>query len=56
MTTAKELLKRSLEELGAMSKGEACDHDVGICWCGIFRLMDDINAYLKRKGGKDARK
>lgn len=28
------VLKADLEEL---LKGEACDHAVGVCWCGYYR-------------------
>lgn len=31
-------------ELALLSDGEQCDHDVGICWCPLYRLRDRAKA------------
>lgn len=41
-------LATSQAELKLLSVGEQCDHSVGICWCGLFRVIDDNEATLTR--------
>lgn len=37
-----------LDELNLITKGESCDHSVGICWCKTFRAMETATALLAR--------
>jgi hypothetical protein len=41
------LLKECLEVINELRDGETCDHSVGICWCGIFSLVDSIDKILE---------
>lgn len=44
-TTAYELVKLLVVELKALTDGEDCDHDAGICWCGTkdtIRIATDF--------------
>jgi hypothetical protein len=44
------LFKRAYDELLILSKGESCDHDVNICWCNTFRVLEDLKQRLTKKG------
>jgi hypothetical protein len=36
-----------IEEAATISKDEACDHAVGICWCSYFEALDASRAALR---------
>jgi len=47
------LLKDANKELKLMAEDLVCDHSVGICCCGFFGLIDQIDLVLaKYLGGK----
>jgi glycerol-3-phosphate dehydrogenase len=47
-----EALKSTLLELSVLTKGEMCDHGVGICWCQTFRAMEQARAAIAKAEGR----
>jgi hypothetical protein len=45
--TLRELLKVSGETIAELRGGEDCDHSVGVCWCGVTKLQEEIEEALK---------
>jgi len=43
-------LRDVTRELRELSRGESCDHSVGICWCETFRALETATAILQRNG------
>jgi len=43
---AKGILGRASEQLKMCSEGVVCDHEVGICWCSHFHVIEEIDAFL----------
>ena len=39
-------LKDAYDELVNLTDGEACDHGVGVCWCGVWGLLAEIEEQL----------
>lgn len=44
-------LKAMLEWAGPIAKEEACDHAVGICWCGAHQACEEAEQAIKQAGG-----
>jgi hypothetical protein len=43
-----ESLKNVLDALRLYTEGEQCDHDAGICWCGVKQDMDEARKVLAK--------
>lgn len=46
IATLQQLAKESFNELKTLSAGESCDHEVGVCWCRTFQLMEKLKTYV----------
>lgn len=42
-------LEKAKAQLGHLVEGEKCDHDVGICWCAEYDLIDRLNAIINKE-------
>jgi len=42
----REALRLCVEDLKVLSKGEACEHDVNICWCSTWRALEAADLAL----------
>lgn len=49
---AGEALRLCFDELKDISKDEACDHEVNICWCSVFKALDCAKLYLDSCAGE----
>lgn len=47
-----EALKETKAELLTLTKGESCDHSVGICWCSTFRSLEFAEAAIAKAEGR----
>ena len=45
----KDLLSRALAELKEFLGPDECDHSVGVCYCSVYMLMEEIEEYLRRQ-------
>lgn len=46
--TLRELLQVGGETIAELRDGEDCDHSVGVCWCGVTKLQEEIEEALKQ--------
>jgi len=47
-----QMLEELIETAEELRAGDACDHSVGICWCGYFSTLHHAEKALKKARGE----
>jgi hypothetical protein len=47
MHVKRSVVLDAYREIRSFSDDEQCEHDVNICWCHTFRLLDDLEEALE---------